>query len=410
MIEKGRPPAVGMPVRLINAIQHYDWGTRDEQAYIPKLLGMAPEKDKPYAELWIGVHPKAPSRVDLEGSSVALDAWIARNPRAVLGPSVAARFEGLPFLLKVISAAEPLSIQAHPERTLAGRLHAANPSQYPDGNHKPEIAIALDGLSALVGIQQPAGLRRAAARYPEIAALLPDAAGSGAPGMAGNPRECFLGFLAKSQAEPSFFENQISLLRSRLKSNPRPDETEALFLNLADRYDATDAGLACLFLMNRVDLSPGQAVFLPAGIPHAYLKGNIVECMANSDNVVRLGLTRKFIDLPVWEELLPENPSGRPVLNVPGPRDDHAFDAPVEEFRISRHGLEAGMHMRFMTGNSLEILLLISGRLALRAETAGAFSSGYTIDQGQSWMIPGALPAYTVESLKPSLLFRVRVP
>jgi len=132
--------------------------------------------------------------------------------------------------------------------------------------------------------------------------------------------------------------------------------------------------------------------------------------MANSDNVVRLGLTRKFIDLPVWKELLPENPTGRPVLNVPGPREDHAFETPAEEFRISRYELETGMRMRIMTGNSLEILLLISGRLVLRPEAAGSASPGCTIDRGQAWLIPGALPACTVEPLEPCLLFRVRVP
>jgi len=409
MNQRGCPKSEGMPLRLLGTIQHYNWGTSNEQAYIPRLLGMIPEKDKPYAELWIGSHPKDPSRVDLGGKSIALDAWIAQNPGAVLGPSVARRFGGLPYLLKVISAAEPLSIQAHPDRKLARRLHTANPSQYPDANHKPEIAVALDGLSALVGIMPPSGIKRRAARYPEIATLLSKTMPQSA-GMPANARDLFLGLLAKSQAEPALFETQISLLRGRLKSNPRPDETESLFLNLADRYDATDAGLACLFLMNRIDLEPGQAVFLPPGIPHAYLKGNIVECMANSDNVVRLGLTRKFKDITAWTDMLPEAPAGQPVLDIPGPREDFEFETPAEEFRISRHELETRTDRRFVTGSSLEILLLIRGKLDLLSDGLEAASSGCTIEQGQSWLIPGSCAAYSARSLEPSLLFRVRVP
>ncbi|MBN1893825.1 mannose-6-phosphate isomerase, class I, partial [bacterium] len=133
------------PYRLINRMQHYDWGTRDAEAFIPGLLGMIPKKGKPYAELWIGTHPKAPSRIEWGGKPVSVQSWIAQNPGWVLGPAVADRFGGLPYLLKVVSAAEPLSIQAHPDKKLAERLHAANPTEYPDDNHKPEIAIALNG-------------------------------------------------------------------------------------------------------------------------------------------------------------------------------------------------------------------------------------------------------------------------
>ncbi|MBN1892868.1 hypothetical protein JW906_00155, partial [bacterium] len=243
---------------------------------------------------------------------------------------------------------------------------------------------------------------------PEIAALLPGAAASG--GNPENPRDLFLGLLEKSQGDPGLFETQVGLLRDRLKSETDGDETEALFLALCDRYPASDAGLACLFLMNRIDLTSGQAVFLPAGIPHAYLKGNLVECMANSDNVVRLGLTRKYRDIRIWKELLPENPFGRPVLDAPEPLNDFAYRTPAEEFRIHRYMFETGEKRRFATGNRIEILLLIQGRLALLPDGMQSHSAACSLEQGQSWLIPGAMPEYEIRSLEPSQLFRVCVP
>ena len=133
------------PYRLHNQIQHYAWGTRDNDAFIPHLLQFDPEPGVPYAELWIGTHPKAPSQVELpDGSMMLLHDWIAQEPRAALGKAVHARFGGLPFLFKVLSAAQSLSIQAHPNKAQAETLHEQDPAHYPDDNHKPEIAIALD--------------------------------------------------------------------------------------------------------------------------------------------------------------------------------------------------------------------------------------------------------------------------
>jgi mannose-6-phosphate isomerase len=137
-----------------NPIQNYDWGTRNKEAYIPQLLGIDAKPDTPYGELWLGAHPKAPSMVWVDGELTPLDQWISAHPIEVLGKAVARKFNGqLPFLLKVLSAGEALSIQAHPNKAQAKILHATDPLHYPDDNHKPEIAIALDSLTALVGIK-----------------------------------------------------------------------------------------------------------------------------------------------------------------------------------------------------------------------------------------------------------------
>ena len=131
------------PYKLFNKVQNYDWGTKNEDAFIPKFLGVKPEKDLPYGELWIGAHPKAPSEIEIEGIKYSLN-WVIDNfPEEVLGKDVANIFGGkLPFLLKVLSAAQALSIQLHPNKKQAEILHAKDPINYPDDNHKPEIAIA----------------------------------------------------------------------------------------------------------------------------------------------------------------------------------------------------------------------------------------------------------------------------
>ena len=143
------------PFRLLNKIQHYAWGARNEQAFIAKLLQLEVEKDKPYAELWMGTHPNAPSAVEInDQEKIPLDRFIKQFPKEVLGQKVIERFGvQLPFLFKVLSAGEALSIQAHPNKEQAAMLHQRDPEHYPDDNHKPEIAIALDQLTALVGFR-----------------------------------------------------------------------------------------------------------------------------------------------------------------------------------------------------------------------------------------------------------------
>ncbi len=144
------------PFKLLNKIQHYDWGTTNDNAFIPHLLGFSAVRDLPYAELWIGAHPSAPSDIVLQGRQSPLNKVIHDFPLEILGEYVARRFDNrFPFLLKVLSAARALSIQTHPDKEQAGKLHAADPAHYPDDNHKPEIAIALDSLTAIAGFRPP---------------------------------------------------------------------------------------------------------------------------------------------------------------------------------------------------------------------------------------------------------------
>ncbi len=142
------------PYKLINKIQDYDWGTKNDNAFIPKLIGIEVVSDKPYAELWIGAHPKSPSEIIIEDKKYKLNEVIEKFPIEILGEYVAEKFNNkLPFFLKILSAARALSIQTHPNKVQAEILHKKDPSNYPDDNHKPEIAIAIDGLTAIAGFR-----------------------------------------------------------------------------------------------------------------------------------------------------------------------------------------------------------------------------------------------------------------
>ena len=157
------------PYNLFNKVQNYDWGTKNEDAFIPKFLGIEAVKDLPYAELWIGAHPKAPSEIEIEGIKYPLNSVIDNFPLEVLGIRVSKKYNGkLPFLLKVLSAARALSIQLHPNKHQAEVLHAKDPKNYPDDNHKPEIAIALDSLNAIAGFRPADQIKEIFIKCPEL--------------------------------------------------------------------------------------------------------------------------------------------------------------------------------------------------------------------------------------------------
>jgi mannose-6-phosphate isomerase len=402
-----------------NPIQPYAWGTRNGAAFIPRLLGIAPQPGVPYAELWMGAHPKAPSAVIVEGEPVALDRWIAAHPAEALGRAVAARFASqLPFLFKVLSAGEVLSIQAHPNKTQAEALHARDPENYPDDNHKPELAVALDALTALMGVKPYAGIVEALERYPELAGFIGGAAcnelrrGTGAAEAEQwrLARGAFVALVARSISAGRELAQAIDTLAARLGRTEPLREEERLFLDLRAKYPGADVGLPAILLLNLVHLTEGQGVFIAAGVPHAYVRGNIIECMANSDNVVRVGLTRKFKDAPTLVDILSQEP--QPIAILDGgdadeihPAAEIVYRTPAREFQVSRWRMQPGEERIEAGGGRLEILLVVQGEVRLRW---GAESE--TFRQGESILIPALLDGFTVKAENAVELFKAEIP
>ncbi|MDX9955510.1 MAG: mannose-6-phosphate isomerase, class I [Anaerolineae bacterium] len=388
-----------MPYRMHNSIRHYSWGSRGAEAFIPRLLGLPAEPGQAYAELWIGAHPSAPSQVVLNGERISLATLIASDPAAILGTGVARRFNHqLPFLFKVLSAAEPLSIQTHPDKAQAQRLHARDPEHYPDANHKPEIALALDRLTALAGLKSAEDLHTTLSCYPEIAGFIQR---SGA-----DPQRTFTALIRRALAAPQALSVAVQQLAERLERAPAPrTEVETLFLALHPVYGDGDVGLFALFLLNLVHLETGEGLYVPAGVPHAYLNGNIVECMANSDNVIRVGLTPKFKDAEALLEVLAPDSGPLPVLHPEPELPEMCYITPAEEFELRRLDLEAGAQIEMPDRASVEVYLLTEGRVDV------SWSGGMEhYIPGESFLIPACLPEWQVTARERTTLFKVSVP
>ena len=289
------PPGV---MALQPRIQHYAWG---DDSFIPGLLGR-PVTGEPWAEAWFGAHASAPSSILHEEAEIPLDALLAEQGLELLGRDVHARYGGLPFLVKLLAAARPLSIQVHPDALQAQLGYArenadgvpldARERNYRDGSHKPELIVALTEFDALCGFRPPQELTDALLQLPELRALLPELVATPA-----GLEQFFEAYFALPSAT---LEPALVRLLARLESEqPAAGTPGAWALAAQHALGASarpDRGLLFVFLLALVRLAPGQGMFLHAGVPHAYLQGCGIEVMASSDNVLRAGLTPKHVD------------------------------------------------------------------------------------------------------------------
>lgn len=343
---------------LEGVIRHYDWGSVES---IPQLLGV-PATGEPWAELWLGAHPSAPSAVG--GVAAPLDAVIAADPIAALGAEVAERFGGLPFLLKVLAADAPLSLQAHPsipgaeagfdrEDEAGIPIDAPNRS-FRDRNHKPELICALTEFDALCGFRDPSATL-AILDTIDTAALDPIRAqirgSSDTQGL-----DTLLGHLLMLSVDDAAALSESVAAACRVDGPALGRAERAMAAALGDRYPG-DPGVVIALLLNLVTLAPGEALFLGAGNLHSYLRGTGVEIMANSDNVLRGGLTSKHVDVETLLAVVDTVPV-EPAVQHPSIVDGVAtYDTPVPEFSLQR--VEVDGDHRIAGGPA--ILLCIDG-------------------------------------------------
>jgi len=400
------------PLLMENQIQHYPWGAKNSQAFIPKLLGIPAVPDLPYAELWMGAHSKAPSMIQMNHEKTGLDQVIQQFPEKMLGKSVYHRFgPTLPFLLKVLSAAQALSIQVHPDKDQAKQLHDQHPEQYPDDNHKPEIAVALDGLTALIGFRPFHQIQLMIEETPELLNFIRPYYDSifRVDHHPNTARSYFQAMINLAEHESELNQALISLEnRLRLK-NTECNDHEQLFLELRNIYPSADIGLFALFFLNLIRLKPGQGIFLEAGIPHAYIHGNIIECMANSDNVVRAGLTEKYRDIDTLSKIVRMNQEPIPIIEPEPDQSISIYSTPVSEFQLIRIEQKSGSILQQDTRNKSEILLVISGAFQISWRSRQKNKSR-VIQQGQSVFLPAALRLYQLKAIEESLLFQSAIP
>ena len=327
--------------KLINSVQNYAWGSKTA---LTELYGMQNPDNLPMAELWMGAHPKSSSKVPGNGQPRALREVIDADQTAALGEAVAQRFGELPFLFKVLCADQPLSIQVHPNKkaseigfakeNAAGIPLDAAERNYKDPNHKPELVFALTPFLAMNAFRE----------FSEIVSLLQPISGAhnaiahflqepGAERLA----QLFASLLNMQDEEKS---RALAVLKAALNSQQgEPWET----IRVISEFYPDDSGLFSPLLLNVVKLAPGEAMFLFAETPHAYLKGVALEVMANSDNVLRAGLTPKYIDIPelVANVKFEAKPACELLTQPVKNGSELDFPIPVEDFAFSLHDLSA---------------------------------------------------------------------
>ncbi|AVR04434.1 mannose-6-phosphate isomerase [Pluralibacter gergoviae] len=351
--------------KLINSVQNYAWGSKTA---LTDLYGIANPENKPMAELWMGAHPKSSSKVlDADGQPRPLREVIDADKAALLGDKVAARFGELPFLFKVLCADNPLSIQVHPNKkaseigfakeNAAGIPLDAAERNYKDPNHKPELVFALTPFLAMNAFREfsdiAALMQPVADAHPAIGQFLqtPDA---------GTLSALFAGLLNMQGEEKA---RALAILNAALESQRgEPWDT----IRFIATFYPDDSGLFSPLLLNVVKLNPGEAMFLFAETPHAYLQGVALEVMANSDNVLRAGLTPKYIDIPelVANVKFVPKPAAELLTQPQQHGSELDFPIPVDDFAFALHELTADA--REVAQQSAAILFCVDGEATIR--------------------------------------------
>ena len=394
---------------LKNTIQEYAWGSCTA---IADLMGQPSPADRPQAELWMGAHPKAPSLVSTENGWESLADLIQDHPIDILGRGVAEKFDGkLPYLFKVLAAAEPLSIQAHPGAADAQAGYAREETRgisfnafdrnYKDPHHKPECLCALTPFWGLCGF------RNVSDTGALLHQLCPESLG-----------ESFhlLEINTPASSIQAFFQTLMDMIprkqadivheavrNAQLVKHERPEYDWVVRLHHA--YPS-DIGVIFPALLNLVYLQPGQALFLEQGELHAYLNGVGIELMANSDNVLRGGLTTKHVDVVELMRILSFKEKAVDIL-LPGNREQHmgVYRTPAREFELSVLTLDTGDTFEGKMDRSVEILLCTSGKHTI-AETGSM--NPLALEKGTSVLIPAAVPGYTIQGK--GVIYRASVP
>ncbi|MGA8020404.1 MAG: mannose-6-phosphate isomerase, class I [Desulfobacterales bacterium] len=394
---------------LKNTIQPYAWGSHTA---IAELLGMRPEPDSPQAELWMGAHPKAPSLVAVDAEWVSLEEHIERYPQEMLGRRTADMFHNkLPFLFKVLAAAQPLSLQAHPSITQARQGFERENAQgipldapqrnYRDANHKPECICALTPFWALHGFRKipeilALGSRLGLAVFEDLLKVLrnrPDAKGL---------RSFFQALMTLSPAKRALLTEQAAKIALTFASN---DPAYRWMGELGKAYPG-DIGVFGPILLNLILLQPGQALYLPAAELHAYLEGTGIELMANSDNVLRGGLTPKHVDIA---ELLRVLNFEERTAHVLTPRStaggEHVYECPAREFVLSTITVVSKTTYFSPTVRGIEILLCTAGSGKITDQGTG---EEVALPKGRAVLVPAAVRGYVLEG--EAVVFKAAVP
>ena len=395
------------PVLLENQVQDYAWGSRTA---IQELMGVRDRQETPWAELWMGAHPKAPSSVVTDNEKIELNTLVSRYPKQMLGASTAERFNNtLPFLFKVLAAEHPLSIQAHPDKTQAkAGFERENKLKIPiDAPHrnyrdpwpKPEIICAIEPFMALNGFRPADTIAGFFESFcpAELAAQIqhlkeePNASGI---------KKMFASLLRMEE------KTKQRTIQSAIEKAVKTDSPEGEWVQKIHEQYPDDIGVLSPLFLTLIQLEPYSAMFLSPGRMHAYLKGVGIELMANSDNVLRGGLTGKHMDIEELMRSVNFEPSPIEILRPVAKNDwESIYPANAEEFILSRIQTNNQNKYRCSENHGLEILLCMNGSATI---TQGMEKTLLNIEKGSSVLIPANAGAYEING--EAFFFKASIP
>jgi mannose-6-phosphate isomerase len=333
----------------------------------------------PLAEFWLGAHPKGAAELMLDsGEGISLSSLLVGN-------------EALPFMLKVLSINPEfgLSIQSHPDSKTAQALHAKNPEHYPDSSHKPELGIALSRVSLLYGFKSCPEIVRQFELLPELRSLVGEERASKLKNVhsgqeQGALKEVFTALISASEEDTSRF---VCAVLKRFKGRTDEPAEVSILRRLVPRHGQGDSGLAALCIMNLVTIEPGQAIFIGPNTPHAYLDGDLVECMACSDNVIRAGLTTKYKDRETLLETLSYFAGGPSLVAAERASSGIlAYKTQAREFSIGVVSRGSSVHVDTVDGAGI-VLCLGSAATVRHAESGNVCTLS---DGGAALLLKGS--------------------
>ena len=385
---------ISYPLALIGKPQAYAWGKVGRASRIASMLSGV-DLNQPLAEFWLGAHPKAPADVVLADGATVPVASLCTGDAAI------------PFMLKVLSINHNfgLSIQSHPDPSWAKILHARDPINYPDDSHKPEIGVALSPVTLLYGFRHLTSIARNLELYPSlrrvwdercVARLLTVSAGESDSALV---REMFSGLM---RCEPALTARIIGEIRAS-SADRGVNSSELTIMNrLAACHGDGDAGLLAIFVMNIVNVPPGSGVYIGPNIPHAYLDGDLVECMACSDNVIRAGLTSKFTDTEALLSTLSFESGGPEMLRPQIAGEGFApFDVPTSAFALEMAEL-GNADIAFRAKDRPSIILGLGESFSIHHAASGVSLS---FGDGGSALIPPNSGEYTISRVSAALFW-----
>ncbi|PWG06797.1 mannose-6-phosphate isomerase, class I [Polaribacter aquimarinus] len=393
---------------IIGKTQNYAWGGKN---YISELLKIKSNHQK-CAEYWLGAHTSAPSFISTLKGNIPLDTYLKNNLFESLGKETLHKFGKLPFLFKVLDVKEMLSIQVHPTKKAAeigfklendlGIPLNAPYRNYKDDNHKPEIMVALSEFWLLHGFLPKDKLEKVLKNTKELASLMPIFIKDG-----------YLGLYKKVM---SFSKEEIYKILNpltqrimplywagKLEKNS-PDYWAAKAVASSAEKNNLDKGIFSIYFFNLVQLQKGEAIFQDAGVPHAYLEGQNIELMANSDNVLRGGLTQKHIDVNELLKHISFKATIPNILNGEKQKDnlERIFLTPVKDFELSEIKIPISKVYKSVS-KTPQILLLLKGEVEIRDK-----NNSLKLTKGQSVFLKANCD-YEIVSLKNAIVYKAKV-